>query len=119
MIVFCTHLLHCGYVKLFHLSTKLLIVLILALQFHSYDIIHTYEIFCQKSNLYQGVQTNRRLIIQIYHKHILFILENVVNHVQSDEISNEKIMKRKCNDSNYIRNKFRLLNTTHTNFIVL
>ena len=111
MIVFCTHLLHCGYVKLFHLSTKLLIVLILALQFHSYDIIHTYEIFCQKSNLYQGVQT--------YRKHILFILENVVNHVQSDEISNEKIMKRKCNDYNNIRNKFRLPYTTHTSFIVL
>ena len=49
----------------------------------------------------------------------LFILENVVNHVQSDEISNEKIMKRKCNDYNNIRNKFRLLYTTHTSFIVL
>ena len=49
----------------------------------------------------------------------LFILENVVNHVQSDEISNEKIMKRKCNDYNNIRNKFRLPYTTHTSFIVL
>ena len=57
--------------------------------------------------------------LQIYHKHILFILENVVNHVQSDEISNEKIMKRKCNDYNNIRNKFRLPYTTHTSFIVL
>ena len=54
----------------------------------------------------------------ISHKQV-FIVENVVNHLQSDEILNKKIMKRKCNDSNYIRNEFRLLNTTHTNSIVL
>ena len=74
-------------------------------------------VFDKNSILYMTNQLN--IAIQIYHKHFLFILKYVINHVQSDEISNEKIMKRKCNDYNYIRNKFRLLNTTHTNSIVL